>query len=142
MLIVALDQCTKALVRRAAVLARYQQLPLLHVRYQINRKAFSGPLSNRVFLFSFLAAEFVWLAAVLLLIQPPDGILVGAALGIAAGGASSNVIDQVVHQGVVDFIDLGWWPVFNLADVAIVLGAASALACFGSELVKARIGAF
>ena len=47
-------------------------------------------------------------------------------LGLLVGGASGNVIDRVVrgHGGaVVDFIDLTWWPVFNLADAAIVIGA-------------------
>jgi lipoprotein signal peptidase len=45
-----------------------------------------------------------------------------AALGVAVGGAAGNVFDRVARGRVVDFIDLGWWPVFNLADVAIVAG--------------------
>ena len=44
------------------------------------------------------------------------------AVGIALGGALGNLRDIIVHGGVRDFIDLGWWPVFNLADVAIVAG--------------------
>jgi len=48
-------------------------------------------------------------------------------LGLALGGATGNLWDVMRRQGVVDFIDLRFWPVFNLADVAIVLGAASAL---------------
>jgi len=48
------------------------------------------------------------------------------ALGLVLGGAVGNLIDRVVrdHAGsVVDFIDLQWWPVFNLADAAITSGA-------------------
>jgi signal peptidase II len=44
------------------------------------------------------------------------------ALGAALGGANSNVLDRLSREAVVDFIDLGFWPVFNLADVAIAIG--------------------
>ena len=46
-------------------------------------------------------------------------------LGLIAGGGLSNVSDRVFrgHSGrVIDFIDLHHWPVFNLADSAIVIG--------------------
>jgi signal peptidase II len=53
-----------------------------------------------------------------------------AALGLVAGGAVGNLVDRVVRADdgllsghVVDFIDLQWWPVFNVADMAIVVGA-------------------
>jgi lipoprotein signal peptidase len=48
-------------------------------------------------------------------------------LGMALGGACSNVYDQLRHGVVVDFLDLGWWPVFNFADVAITIGVTMAL---------------
>jgi signal peptidase II len=40
----------------------------------------------------------------------------------AIGGATSNLIDWLRRGAVVDFIDLRAWPIFNLADVSIVLG--------------------
>lgn len=43
-------------------------------------------------------------------------------LGLIIGGAAGNLIDRVTRHKVVDFLDLGWWPVFNFADVAIVVG--------------------
>jgi signal peptidase II len=43
-------------------------------------------------------------------------------LGLALGGAAGNLLDILRSRYVVDFIDLRWWPVFNLADVAIVAG--------------------
>ena len=50
-----------------------------------------------------------------------------AQIGIAAalGGATGNLLDRLRHGAVVDFIDLRCWPVFNLADVAIVVGVAA-----------------
>jgi signal peptidase II len=44
------------------------------------------------------------------------------ALGAALGGAGSNILDRLLRDGVLDFIDFGFWPVFNLADIAIVAG--------------------
>jgi len=48
-------------------------------------------------------------------------------LGLAFGGAAGNLLDILRRRCIVDFIDLRWWPVFNLADVAIVGGLAVAL---------------
>ncbi|MGH9247395.1 MAG: signal peptidase II [Acidimicrobiales bacterium] len=54
----------------------------------------------------------------------------GVALGLVLGGAVGNLTDRVFRAddgllsgAVVDFVDLQWWPVFNLADAAIVCGA-------------------
>ncbi|WP_054694767.1 signal peptidase II [Syntrophomonas palmitatica] len=43
-------------------------------------------------------------------------------MGLLAGGAWGNLIDRLRLGYVVDFLDLRWWPVFNIADVAIVCG--------------------
>jgi len=50
-------------------------------------------------------------------------------LGIILGGALGNLIDRALREGegflggrVVDFIDLQWWPVFNVADAALWVG--------------------
>ena len=43
-------------------------------------------------------------------------------LGLAFSGAAGNLLDLLRRNYVLDFIDLGWWPVFNFADVGIVAG--------------------
>ena len=50
-------------------------------------------------------------------------------LGLVIGGAIGNLIDRITRAedgflsgAVVDFVDLGWWPVFNVADSAVVVG--------------------
>lgn len=43
-------------------------------------------------------------------------------LGLIVGGSAANIVDRVFRGSVVDFIDIGPWPVFNLADVFIVVG--------------------
>ncbi|MEY2566503.1 MAG: signal peptidase [Actinomycetota bacterium] len=48
------------------------------------------------------------------------------ALGLLLGGALGNLTDRLFRDlggKVVDFIDFGWWPVFNLADTALFCGA-------------------
>jgi len=50
------------------------------------------------------------------------------AAGLVLGGALGNLVDRLARSpgllrgAVVDFIDLRWWPVFNLADAAITCG--------------------
>lgn len=58
------------------------------------------------------------------------------ALGSIMGGALANALDRVVDGYVFDFIDLRVWPVFNLADVAIVAGTAA----FSIRLVFSLMG--
>jgi signal peptidase II len=48
-------------------------------------------------------------------------------LALAFGGSASNLADILRTRAIVDFIDLGWWPVFNVADIAIIMGLAAAL---------------
>jgi signal peptidase II len=57
--------------------------------------------------------------------------LAAVALAMIVGGALGNVVDRAVRGGgsgflggsVVDFIDFRWWPVFNVADMGVVVGA-------------------
>lgn len=53
--------------------------------------------------------------------------MAGVALGLVVGGAVGNLADRLFRHhggGVIDFVDLQWWPVFNLADASICVGAA------------------
>ena len=47
-----------------------------------------------------------------------------AALGLLIGGSVSNLVDRVRLGHVTDFLDLRYWPAFNLADTFIVVGVA------------------
>jgi signal peptidase II len=56
--------------------------------------------------------------------------LAAVALGMVVGGALGNLSDRAFREGegflgggVVDFIDLQWWPIFNVADMGVVCGA-------------------
>ena len=54
--------------------------------------------------------------------------MIPAALGLLIGGSLSNLVDRVRLGHVTDFLDVGWWPAFNLADTFIVLGVGILLA--------------
>lgn len=45
-----------------------------------------------------------------------------AGVTAALAGAASNLADWIRRRQIVDFISIGWWPAFNLADAAIVTG--------------------
>jgi signal peptidase II len=85
-------------------------------------------------LFPSLGSLFTWLALVvvagILIFRhsiPASDLWVHLSLGLVTGGAVGNVVDRLARGYVVDFIDVNFWPlatwpVFNLADSAIVVG--------------------
>jgi len=75
-----------------------------------------------------LLAMLVWFAA-----QPSrPGLWI--AVGLLAGGALGNLADRARQDAVTDFLDPPLWPAFNVADIAITLGAvALVLAVFWNE---------
>ena len=54
--------------------------------------------------------------------QSGRGIWLRTSLGLQLGGATGNLADRLTLGGVTDFIDVGPWPIFNLADSSIVVG--------------------
>ena len=90
----------------------YAAAPSYGVRLVYNRRA---SLSIRETA-ALLAVTLVGVLAV-----GPHG-LIATGLGIAMGGAAGNLADRVQQGSVVDFIALGPWPVFNLADAAMTVG--------------------
>lgn len=81
---------------------------------------------------SFALAIVAILGASLLLVyalvirhrfSPLDNLLTWIALGLILGGIIGNLIERLRLGGVTDFISIGWWPAFNIADSAVVVGA-------------------
>jgi len=104
-------------------------LNLIHIR---NPGAALGLLSNSdspwiaAFLIGFSVAAS---AVIIALLWRGSAGLSGVALGLILGGALGNLLDRVRLGSVVDFLDFRYWPFpFNLADSAIVLGAAALVA--------------
>lgn len=73
---------------------------------------------------SWLVIGVVLVSLLGLLLTFARGLLAGGPLviGLVIGGAVANLVDRLEGGGVTDFIDLGAWPSFNLADVALSVG--------------------
>lgn len=79
-----------------------------------------------------LIAVVVFVVVILLILgrhRVIDSAVGTVAVGMIAGGAVGNLSDRLLRAGdgflggaVVDFVDLQWWPVFNVADAAVVVG--------------------
>ena len=78
----------------------------------------------------FLVATIVVAGLILIWARSIEGTAHVLPLGLVLGGGLGNVFDRVVRDTgdrVVDFIDLHVWPVFNIADSAIVAGVLALL---------------
>lgn len=123
-----LDRITKLLVEdRLAGRPPVRLIPgVLDLNYTTNSGgAFGfGRSAPLVFAVATVVVAIAIGVASLRLSRPSAAI----ALGLILGGALGNLTDRVVHGSgfsgsVTDFIDFQIWPVFNLADSAIVIGA-------------------
>ncbi len=125
-LVVALDQGSKLVV--AGRLPRGQSLPVIpgvfHITYSLNPGAAFGVLAHQTAFFVVITIGVLAAIAAFLLKERRLDRGLAAALGLAFGGAAGNLVDRLRWGAVVDFLDFRVWPVFNLADVAIVAGAA------------------
>lgn len=123
MMLITVDQVSKALAGRLLADGRLHSVgPGSGFRRVHNRRAalLPMPLSWAAVLWiASAAAAFVALA----LASPALGTGGALGLGLVMGGAASNLADRVVRGAVLDFIVLGPWPTFNLADAAMVTGA-------------------
>jgi signal peptidase II len=124
LLTVSVDQETKALVDSKLSHGRAIELlgGLIRLDYARNTGAAFSLLQSGGWLFAVIAALVC--AGILFYLRsvPGASLVTVAALGLILGGAIGNLVDRLRHGYVVDFIDLKWWPVFNLADSAIVVG--------------------
>lgn len=100
----------------------WPRLPV-HVDYTVNPGAAFSILPNDEWL--FLGVALLVLAAVAWrwreLAAQPWWLQVG--VGALLGGTVANGLDRLVQGYVIDFIELPHWPVFNVADSGITLGA-------------------
>lgn len=125
--VVALDQATKAAVR--TWLARGESWPsedwFVQIKHVTNSGAAFGVLQGETTFLIVMA--LVGLAAIYLYYRFPPFNHWAATLGIGLmlGGAAGNLIDRVRMGRVTDFVDVGGFPTFNVADSAINVGVAT-----------------
>lgn len=127
LVIVVIDQLTK-LWARNALDDPIDLFWTLRFRLTFNTgSAFSIGAGNS----SLIGAIAIVVVIALLFYSRSVSSRLGAwAIGLVLGGALGNLVDRFIGDrdgflggSVTDFVDFQWWPVFNVADVAIVVGA-------------------
>ena len=125
--VVALDQGTKALVRanvpRGSADAVLPGVELVNTRN--TGVAFSLFQDGGTLLIVFTAVAMAFLLA--FFVREANRPMVWLPVGMLLGGATGNLIDRVLDGAVTDFVDISFWPAFNVADVAITLGVVALL---------------
>ncbi len=82
-------------------------------------------LSGKVSVLSVVSAVFCICIIVYFIVKRPKNPLLCTSLALVFSGALGNAIDRIAHGYVVDFISVSFmnFPVFNIADIAITVGA-------------------
>ncbi len=117
------DQMTKAWVRASLIEgASRPSEGFLRITHVSNTGSAFGLFPNQTLF--LLIASLVGIAVLLVFFrkQAGRGFMVRTSLGLQLGGATGNLVDRITMGKVTDFIDVGAWPVFNLADASIVTG--------------------
>ncbi|MEY2434835.1 MAG: signal peptidase [Acidimicrobiaceae bacterium] len=125
--VVAIDQLTKAWAVHTLATRDIDLVWTLRLHLTRNRgAAFSlGFGSGGLIAILAIVVVFVLMA----LGRNLDSRIGVVSLGLVLGGALGNLADRAFRDGsgllggaVIDFIDLQWWPVFNVADIAVTIG--------------------
>jgi signal peptidase II len=121
-LVLIADQASKAAIRAHVVLGeRVDVLGPLELTYVHNKGVafgLAGGAGVGLILITFVALAVVGY----LFARDPTRPGMWVAVGLLAGGALGNLADRVRADAVTDFIHIGSWPAFNLADVSISAG--------------------
>ncbi len=119
------DQLAKLWVEQA--LAGGETISLLGgrltLRYVTNTGAAFGVMRHRPDLLVFVAGAAIVFLLWIGLAMGTRARLAALGLGMILGGAAGNLVDRLLRGYVVDFIDVHFWPQFNVADIAVTVGA-------------------
>ena len=119
----ALDQITKYLVSHTMDLG--QSVPaegFFRITYVYNTGSIFGLFTSQNTILTL--GSFVGVGVLFWFYRAyADGVpLIRISLGLLMAGALGNLSDRLILGRVTDFIDVGRWPIFNVADSSIVIG--------------------
>ena len=122
-LVLVADQCTKSVI--SSFLYIGESIPehgFFRITHVTNTGSAFGMFVDHTYLLIFASLIGILILIVFYRSQPFGGTILHISIGLQLGGAIGNLVDRVRLGYVVDFIDVGLWPVFNIADSAIVIG--------------------
>lgn len=125
--IIVLDQILKRLIFTwlgpDAAVHRWEVLgSAVAFEYVENRGAAFGILPEQTELLTAVSIAISIFAIVVMHREMQHHPLSALAIGMIVGGAVGNIVDRIWHGFVVDFVAVGMWPKFNLADSMISIG--------------------
>lgn len=120
-IIIFLDQLTKFLFKGIN-----KDFGFFSINYTLNTGALFGMFKGMNLVLIFVSIIILFL--LLMYYHKHKKQYLG--FGFLVGGLIGNVIDRIIFGGVIDFLDFKIWPVFNLADSAIVIGVLLVLFSF------------
>lgn len=125
-LVLLLDQISKIMISLSMYQGESIPLlpPVLYLTCVHNYGVAFGLFANKAMLLAIIAVVLTVGVIVGYRNLPLERRIVRFGSALIIGGALGNLLDRVRLGYVVDFFDLRFWPVFNLADMAIVAGAA------------------
>ena len=121
--VIVLDQLSKYIIKSTFNL--YESWPetgIFRIYHTYNTGTAFGLLQGQTIL--LIVASLIALVFLIYIYNEYTlgNIILRMALGLQLGGAISNLSDRLAFGSVTDFISVGWWPVFNIADSSIVVG--------------------
>ena len=146
-IIILLDQASKNLVESSLPLyTYYAPIPELENIFRITHTSNTGVAFGLFQNGNTIFAIFAVIVTIAIIIYNSkleyDHKLLRLALGLQVGGAIGNLIDRTRQGYVTDFMDIGPWPVWNIADLAIVSGTILlVLIMFREEREEKRLAA-
>lgn len=124
--VILLDQVTKEVVRAnlafGASVTPFEVLPFFRFVHWQNTGAAFGMFQGGGLIFGILAAIVAILIIVYFPRIPSQHLIMRIAIAMQMGGAIGNLIDRIMFGPVTDFIAVGLFPVFNIADASITVG--------------------
>ena len=122
-LVFLIDQFTKFMVRETLPLG--SSVPysgFFRITHTFNTGSAFGIFQGQNTPLIFISIVGIIILAMIYRSQAQPNNLLRFSIGLQLGGAFGNLIDRIFRDRVTDFIDVGPWPVFNLADSSIVIG--------------------
>lgn len=120
----ALDQGTKLFIANNFLLGESQPIieGVFHLTYVRNTGVSFGLFADNFLLILFFQVIIIFLLIYLKITLFPNNSLINFCFILIFAGAIGNLIDRFIYGYVIDFFDFQFWPVFNFADIYIVLG--------------------
>ncbi len=118
------DQGIKYLIRQQMNLGESIGIleGIFHLTYVENPGAAFGLFANQTVFFIVFTTIIIGIMGYLVYKQKNKKSLTSLSMALVIGGALGNLIDRILKQTVTDMFDFRIWPVFNVADMAIVIG--------------------